>query len=247
MPLERLPAVKSPSLTVIARCLRLKGPRLATLALATLLFPVGCQSPATAPAAALEPAQARPVIVRDFLFDVAQLHTDPSLVAGREGPVRHVLGRVRPQETPEQQAVRLSRLLSETMVQELVKLKIPARRESAGVDLPANALLVAGQFMEMDERNRLKRVMVGFGSGATEVLVQVAVYDLRQSREQPVLVYGTGTGSKPMPGAVVTMNPYAMAARYVLSRNGDEKDVQRLGRQIAQDLAQMEAGGPPRP
>jgi hypothetical protein len=187
------------------------------------------------------------VIVRDFLFDVAQLHTDPGLVAGREGPAKRILDRVRPNETPEQHAARLSRLLSETIVQELVKLKIPARQESAVIDLPADALLMAGQFMEMDERNRLKRVMVGFGSGATEVLVQVAVYDVRQSHEQPVLVYGTGTGSKPMPGAVVTMNPYAMAARYVLSRNGDEKDVQRLGRQIARDLAQMEAGGLARP
>ncbi len=102
--------------------------------------------------------------------------------------------------------------------------------------------MVAGEFLQVDEGNQLRRAIVGFGAGATEVLVQVAVYDLQQSRERPVLVYGTGTGSKPMPGAVVTLNPYAMAAKYVLSRNATEKDVRKLGKQIARDLAQVEAG-----
>jgi len=47
--------------------------------------------------------------------------------------------------------------------------------------------------MQVDEGNRLKRAIVGFGSGSSEVLVQVAVYDLVQSRDHPILVYGTGT------------------------------------------------------
>jgi hypothetical protein len=54
--------------------------------------------------------------------------------------------------------------------------------------------------------------------GATEALAKVEVFDLAQNHEKPILVYGTGTGSKPMPGAVVFMNPDAMAAKYVLSR-----------------------------
>jgi hypothetical protein len=185
------------------------------------------------------------VVVRDFLFNVAQLHPDPGVVPGREGPAKRVLGKLQPEETPEQRAARMSRLLSETIAQELARLKIPAGREAPGTVPPADALVVSGQFLELDEGNRLKRVMVGFGSGATEVVVEVEVYDLRQSREQPVLVYGTGRGSKVMPGAAVSMNPYVMAARYVLSRNGGEKDVQQLGKQIARDLAQMESGSLP--
>jgi hypothetical protein len=82
---------------------------------------------------------------------------------------------------------------------------------------------------------------VGFGAGSTEVFAQVSIYDLARSRSQPVLVYGTGTGSRPMPGAVVTWNSYVMAAKYVLSRNATEKDVRRLGRQIAKDIAEQES------
>ena len=37
-----------------------------------------------------------------------------------------------------------------------------------------------------------------------------------------------------------------MAAKYVLSRNATEKDVRKLGSQIAKDLAQVEAGGLPK-
>jgi len=188
-------------------------------------------------------ANPRPVVVRDFAFDVAQLHTDEGLMARREGPAKRILGNLRPEETPAQKATRLAGVLSETIAKELTALKIPSSREIQDAPLPANGLVVGGQFMQVDEGNRLKRAIVGFGSGSTEVLVQVEVYDLTQSREHPILVYGTGTGSKSTPGAVVSLNPYAMAVKYVLSRNATEKDVRKLGKQIAKDLAQVEAGG----
>jgi len=221
---------------------------------ASLLLGASCQSTSTGNSAASKPATTsaklvaspRPVVVRDFAFDVTQLHTDHGLLADREGPVKRVVGGLHPEETPAQKAARFAALLSETIANELAALKIPANREPLGAPLPADGLVVSGEFLELDEGNRLRRAIIGFGAGATEVFAQVAVYDLAQSRDQPILVYGTGTGSKPMPGAVVTLNPYAMAAKYVLSRNATEKDVRKLGRQIAQDLAQVEAGGVPK-
>jgi len=188
-------------------------------------------------------ANPRPVVVRDFTFDVAQLHTDPGLLPGRHGPVKRVLGDLRSEENPIQKAKRFAQLLSQTITEELSEMKIPSHHESPGMPWPADGLVVSGEFLEVDEGNRLKRAVIGFGSGATEVLVQVAIFDLVQSREQPILVYGAGTGSKPMPGAIVTLNPYAMAAKYVLARNATEKEVRKLGKQIARDLSQIEAGG----
>ena len=41
------------------------------------------------------------------------------------------------------------------------------------------------------------------------------------------------------PGAVTFRNPYAAAARYVLSRRATEKDVVKLGNQIAADLVKI--------
>ena len=248
-------------LTTLARISR---PAVVVLGAGSLFLGAGCQSasasdataarsdtcgviaPVPATTNATRMANPRPVVVHDFAFSVAQLHTDPGLAPSRQGPAKRIKGNLHPEEPPAQKAARFAKLLSETIAKELSALKIPATREALGAPLPANGLVVGGQFMEVDEGNRLKRAVVGFGAGASDVLVQVAIYDLAQSREQPILVYGTGTGSKPMPGGAVTMNPYAMAAKYVLSRNASEKDIRKLGKQIAKDLAQVEAGGVPK-
>jgi hypothetical protein len=213
---------------------------------ATATFPANSTASSLAAANAALVANPRPVVVRDFAFEVEQMRTEQGILAGRQGPARRIVGGVRAEETPAQKAARLAGLLAETIAKELTARKIPASREPPGAPLTTNGLLVGGEFLQVDEGNRLKRAIVGFGTGATEVLVQVAVYDLAQSREHPILVYGTGTGSKPMPGAIVMMNPYAMAAKYVLSRNATEKDVRNLGKQIARDLAQVEAGAAPK-
>ena len=224
------------------------------LTTALCLFAAGCRSASsggagaqTAPPNATNAASRGPVTVYDFAFDVADLHTDQGVLAGRDGPARRVRGALRPEETPAQKAERLAVLLSETIAKELAGLQIPATRQAKGVAWPTNGLVVQGEFLQVDEGNRLKRAVVGFGAGATETLAQVEVYDLAQDRAKPILVYGTGSGSKPTPGGVVTMNPYAMAARYVLSRNATEKDVRALGKKIAQDLAQLAAAPRPEP
>jgi hypothetical protein len=192
-------------------------------------------------------ANPRPVAVYDFAFDVADLHTEKGLLSGREGPARRLKGTLRPEETPAQKAARMAGLLSETIANELARMKIPATRKAKDVPWPVTGLILTGQFVQVEEGQRLKRAVIGFGAGATETLAQVEVFDLAQSREKPSLVYGTGTGSKHTPGSILLRNPWAMAARYVLSRNATEKDVRALGKQIAKDLAQLEAGGQPKP
>ncbi len=216
------------------------------------LLIAGCQSPSSsnssrtnAPNTALV-TNPKPIAVCDFSFDVADLRTEQDSKSGHEGPARRVMTNLRPGETPEQKAARLANLLSETIAKELATLKLPAMHQPKGAPWPASGLVVTGEFLQVDEGNRLKRAVVGFGAGASEALVQVEVFDLAQNRNKPILVYGTGSGSKSTPGGLVTMNPYAMAARYVLSRNATDKDVRTLGKQIAKDLARVEAGELPK-
>jgi hypothetical protein len=192
-------------------------------------------------------AQPRPVAVYDFAFDVANLQTEQGLVKGRSGPVGRLRSSLRSEETPAEKTARFAALLSETIAKELGVLKIPATRQPKGAPWPGTGLVVKGEFVQVDEGNRMKRAVIGFGAGAIETLTQVEIFDLAQSRTTPVLVYGTGTGSKPMPGGIIMMNPYAMAAKYVLSRNATEKDVRALGKKIAHDLAKLEAGGAAKP
>ncbi len=206
----------------------------------TALLLTGCAS-------SPKPDNPRPVVVRDFAFDVSQIQEDSGLLARRHGPVKRIAETVRPPESPREKAARLSALLSASLTQELTALQIPASRAAPGVKPPANALVVQGQFMEVAEGNRLRRAIIGFGSGATEVLVEVSVFDLARSADQPALTFGTGHGSKPMPGAILLLNPYAMTAKFILSRNATEQDVRKVGKEIARTLAQIESGAPPEP
>src|SRR5262249_15035747 len=106
-----------------------------------------------------------------------------------------------------------------------------------------------GEFLEIDEGNRLRRAVVGFGAGQADVHVQVEVFDLLRDPRTPVLVYGTAEASSKAPGGAVmtaaTHNPYAMAARYVLSRRATGEEVERRVKRTA--AARVKFPGPRAP
>jgi Domain of unknown function (DUF4410) len=184
-------------------------------------------------------APKRPIYVHDFLFDAQNLKPDEGLLSRREGPVGRLLQGLKPSQDPAAKAQQLVELLSNTIVAELNNTGIRASRLEPGAFTPQDGLLVGGEFLEVDEGNRMRRAMVGFGAGSEEVKVQVEVYDLAKDPSTPFLVYGSGEEGRKGPGAVAFRNPYAAAARYVLSRRATEKDVVKLGNQIAADLVKI--------
>jgi len=223
--------------------LRTDAPRQRSQPLARLLallgavaFLDGAPGQAAPPEAATVDQAARPVGVRDFAYAVERHQADSGLLAGRQGPLKRLSRAGRPEESPEQKAARMATMLSESIVGELTKQKVRASRLAPGVATPSDGYVIEGQFLVLDEGNRLRRAVIGFGDGASEVLVEVSIFDLARSAKEPVLVFGTGKESRHMPGGIVLMNPYAMAAKYVLSRKSSEKDVRQMGKQIAKDI-----------
>jgi hypothetical protein len=213
---------------------------LAAMTLAVLLGPSIDFANFAAFAQATGPsAPKRPVYVRDFFFDAQNLKPDQGLLGRREGPVGRLLQNLKPSEDPATKARELVALLSNTIVRELNNAGIFSSRLDPGAFTPQDGLLVGGEFLEVDEGNRMRRAMVGFGAGSEELKVQVEVYDLARDPNTPFLVYGAGGEGRKTPGAVVFRNPYAAAARYVLSRKATEKDVVKLGNQIAADLVKI--------
>jgi len=140
-------------------------------------------------------------------------------------------------EDPEEKAARLVELLSTSLVSDLRNMSIPAKRLYRGQSLPDRGWLVEGEFLEADEGNRLRRAAVGFGVGATEMLVEVGIVDLKSGGRDPFVTFGTGSGSGKGPGAVVFRNPYVAAAKFVLSKKASERDVKKTARRIADVLA----------
>lgn len=103
--------------------------------------------------------------------------------------------------------------------------------------LPRAGWLLQGVFTEVDEGNRLKRATIGFGQGATQMEVQIAVSDLASANpREPFIVFGTVKDPKKMPGAIVSMNPYVAAAKFVMEKNATEKDIKKTAEQIVEEM-----------
>lgn len=218
-------------------------------ALVALLAATGC---APSPAPPSSSAVKRPVYVRDFLYDASHAaHQEERVIGGGEGPVRRLLQGRPISEDAAGRARRLAELLSKTIVRDLDQAGFRASRIASDAVPPADGWLIGGEFLEIDEGNRLRRAVVGFGAGQADVHVQVEVFDLPRDPRTPVLVYGTAEASRKAPGGAVmtaaTHNPYAMAARYVLSRRATEDEVEKLGKKIAADLVKIAESQAPTP
>jgi hypothetical protein len=184
--------------------------------------------------AALPSAPARRVYVQDFALDVEA--TEP-----KTGP----LGRPRlfQQLTGEDPAAHARRIVDEmatSLVKDLNAAGLPAERLPDGRALPHDGWLVRGAFTEADSGNTLRRAVIGFGSGKTDMEVQVGVSDLASPHPtESFLVFGTVTDPSRLPGGAVTRNPYIVAAKFVLAKGAPQRDVQHTAKTIADELVKF--------
>lgn len=151
---------------------------------------------------------------------------------GRRGP--HLLAK----DNPAEMARQIVETMAESVVQGLTTRGLAALRlhDPAG-ELPPEGWLVQGVFTEIDEGNRMKRALIGFGKGATSMDLQVWISDLGgQDPRAPFAVFGTVKDPSKIPGAVVTLNPYVAATRFVLQKNATQRDVRATAEQIVEEV-----------
>jgi hypothetical protein len=144
------------------------------------------------------------------------------------------------------------KIVSETVIRTLADAGYPAEAtpESAGdaSSAPAGgALLVEGEFLEIEEGNAFARVVIGFGAGATEQRSKAELTLWRDGRAVPI--YGfevTSKGSK-TPGIIT---PIGLGSKVGLAVGGAAKaggeirgpveaDAERSGEAIAERLLEV--------
>ena len=192
--------------------------------------------------------------VADFRLDVESFQPDQGIAgalpdrgrdSGIAGRVHEITNRVaervpRPGAThdPALRAEEIVRDMSAELINSFNKEGYSAIRLStlAG-PLPRDGWLIQGLFTEVGEGNRLQRAVIGFGKGATSMDAQIGVSDLT-SREplQPFVVFGTVKNPSMMPGAVVTMNPYVAAAKFVVEKTATTRDINKTAAQIVGEI-----------
>lgn len=113
------------------------------------------------------------VLVYDFAVSPEQVSLNRGLFAR--------LGREVSSASATEDELRVAREVADGFAAELVKrvqkLGLPAERAAADQVAPPGALAITGQFLSIDEGNRMRRTIIGFGAGESEVkaLAQVAL------------------------------------------------------------------------
>lgn len=178
------------------------------------------------------------IYVADFALDAKDDAPDQGVRGALRGRLGKRLPRLLQKENPAERARQIVDTMADSLVEHLIAKGLQAERvrNTAG-DLPREGWLVQGVFTEVDEGNRLKRAGIGFGKGATSMDVHVGISDLAGSDPRAAfLFFGTEKDPSRIPGAIVAMNPYVAAAKFVLQKNATERDIQRSAGQIVEEI-----------
>jgi hypothetical protein len=182
------------------------------------------------------------IYVKDFDLGYDTAQQDPG--GGGRPIVGRILPRMSQRDDPAKKAGKLVELMSDSLVSGFSRQGIDARRLLPGMPLPEEGWLINGVFTEIDQGKRVIRATIGFGTGATNMEVNVSVSDLGGNPGAPFIIFGTEKDPGKMPGAVVSMNPYVAAAKFVMEKNASDKDVKKTANQIVAELVKyMESLG----
>jgi hypothetical protein len=99
--------------------------------------------------------------------------------------------------------------LADELVDALKSLGFVVERVPRGTRATANDMVIDGQFVTVDEGNPLRRLVVGFGSGASTIQTQVQVYQAPEARK--LLEFTTQSDSGKLPGAAPMLGAGAVA------------------------------------
>jgi hypothetical protein len=221
----------------MARENRLDLPPLAGLALVALLLLAGCSTAKVTASDTLGPTPATTpatVYVADFDLEAVSVKSESGLLGARplgvlpEGPLTRLRG-----GDPQAEARHIVDLMADSLVDDLRKDGLQASRLPAGAPPPAAGWLVRGMFLQVDQGNRLRRAVIGFGEGKTELQVATAVDALAAGVPAPFYQLDTSAKSRDLPGAAVTLNPYVAAVRFVRAGSDLDRNVKDSAAKIA--------------
>lgn len=178
------------------------------------------------------------VYVADFALDAERYAGDEGVRGALPGRLGQRLPRPFAKGSPAEKAHQIVETMAESLVRGLGAKGLTAERlPDIEGSLPREGWLVQGVFTEVGEGNRLKRAAIGFGQAASSMDLQVGISDLAGADPRaPFAVFGTVKDPGMIPGAVVTMNPYVAAAKFVLAKHATERDIKATAGQIVEEI-----------
>jgi hypothetical protein len=223
--------------------------RLLAALVPTLVLVAGCAPTEVRPTGRHDANQPLPRPERILVYDFAVSPGDIKLNSGPGARLLRVLGKDSPSEEQSKIGRQVARVFSEELVEEIRELGLPAERATHLPSLPDRTLAVDGQFVSIDEGNRARRMVIGFGVGATVVTAHVQVYMGRPAGQILLEEFETRAESSKKPGAAMTMGAGAAigagvavgaaASGALETQAGVEADARRTAKALAKQLAEL--------
>ncbi|NPT44250.1 DUF4410 domain-containing protein [Paraburkholderia sp. 1N] len=179
------------------------------------------------------------VYVSDFELDVANVKPDSGpgqRLRGLRGLLPSGPGPLGKDKNPEDHAKDIVNEMADALTADLKKGGVDARRSAPGQPLPATGWQVRGVFLSVDDGNRLRRAMVGFGAGQNDIQVAVSCDSLGTADLPPLYQAVEEADSKGKPGAVIKLNPYVIAAKFVMAGGDEKKTIKKTAQQISDSV-----------
>src|SRR5471032_1042459 len=187
------------------------------------------------------------VLVRDFAAPASDVTMDTSLAARLRRRRMHLFG-TSDDLTPDMLVQNVQTAFTQGLSDELKKVQIPTGKVGEPVgDSARSSLVVAGEFIAIDEGNESKRIMVGIGRGATAVRMHVTVSSVSSGRSAVVLAFDVSSASGKSPGALLTMGSGSLAVGAAKKAAGNtrstaEHDASRMGKLVALQIEGLMVG-----
>jgi hypothetical protein len=131
---------------------------------------------------------------------------------------------------------------SRSLIKDLEKSGLVVARGEEGEPLPANALVVQGDFLQIDEGNRTRRMAIGLGAGSSKVQAHVECYLTHPEKNVMITEFKAISQSSRKPGAAETMGagaaPAAAAAVSGVTemKQDTEGDTGRMAKAVAKEI-----------
>jgi len=180
----------SQALTVAIRALGILG----------LAMLMGCRA-ATENVVAYSGQLPRPQ--RIVVYDFTSTPADVQLQSGLGGRIKESLREAEGTSVGEQQTKLqqdIMRLMTAQLVQEIGKLGLPVESAEMAGPVTEGQLSIEGQFLTIDEGNQTRRLVIGFGAGASHVRVAVQVLETIAGQHRLVEDFYTNANSSRKPG-----------------------------------------------
>jgi hypothetical protein len=147
--------------------------------------------------------------------------------------------------SPEELARQVQAAFAKTLASELQKLTMPL--ETAPADdaaIPPHTLIVHGEFTTINQGNKTKRMMIGFGRGASDVQAHVTVSLTTDAQLVVLSEFNLKSKSGKKPGAAATMGVGSVAIGAAAGGVGDRKasveaDTSRMAKAVAQQIREV--------